>query len=550
MLPRLVPSVALILGLLALPADAADDPPSAAAPSQTANASQSESASAAAPAAAPVVQPGDAGFSRELAERLAAVSGTPSAADREDRAALTAFYAARQHAPVWVGATGLTPAGDAIVAEIRRADDWGLEASAFPLQAVTSAVGSDRARADAEIAVSHAVLKYARLARGSRSDPVTLSKFLDRKLPLLEPRQVIEAAAKADNPDAFLRFLHPQHPQFEALRQKYLALKRGQPVAAAPAPAAPPSADKKGSVAPKGAAVPASPSARKLLVNMEEWRWMPVSLGDFYVWVNVPEFTLRVVKNGQVVHTERVVAGKPDTPTPIFSQNMEQVIFHPNWGVPESIKKADVLPSLIRGSTRIFTFYHLKIQRGGRDVDPSTVDWSTADIRQFHVYQPPGENNVLGNIKFRFPNKHDVYMHDTPQKQLFNADLRAFSHGCMRVRNPQRLAELLLAEDQGWPAQRTAAAFAPGAPQNNQVNLGRKIPVHITYFTAAVSDDGKLKLFPDVYNHESKIALGMEGKAHLIPKEKALVSAEPGLAESRGPGYAKKDLVHQVFGNN
>ena len=185
---------------------------------------------------------------------------------------------------------------------------------------------------------------------------------------------------------------------------------------------------------------------------------MPESLGDFYVWVNVPEFTLRVVKNGQVIHTERVVVGKRDTPTPIFSQDMEQVIFHPNWGVPESIKKADVLPSLIRGSTRIFTFYHLKIQRGGRDVDPATVDWSTADIRQFHVYQPPGENNVLGNIKFRFPNKHDVYMHDTPQKQLFNADVRAFSHGCMRVRNPQRLAELLLAEDQGWPAQRVAAA--------------------------------------------------------------------------------------------
>ena len=280
---------------------------------------------------------------------------------------------------------------------------------------------------------------------------------------------------------------------------------------------------------------------------------MPEALGDFYVWVNVPEFTLRVVKGGQVVHTERVVAGKRETPTPIFSQDMEQVIFHPNWGVPESIKKADVLPSLIRGSTRIFTFYHLKIQRGGRDVDPATVDWTTADIRQFHVYQPPGENNVLGNIKFRFPNKHDVYMHDTPQKQLFNADVRAFSHGCMRVRNPQRLAELLLAEDQGWPAQRVAAAFAPGGAQNNQVNLGRKIPVHITYFTAAVVQDGTLKLFPDVYGHESKIALGMEGKAHLIPKEKTPVRAEAigSLAESTGTGgYAKKDLVHRVFGNN
>ena len=145
------------------------------------------------------------------------------------------------------------------------------------------------------------------------------------------------------------------------------------------------------------------PNARKLLVNMEQWRWMPELLGDFYVWVNVPEFMLRVVKDGQVIHTERVVAGKRDTQTPIFSQDMEQVIFHPNWGVPESIKRNDVLPSLIRGSTRIFTFYNLKIQRGGRDVDPATVDWSTADIRQFHVYQPPGENNVLGNINSASP---------------------------------------------------------------------------------------------------------------------------------------------------
>ena len=354
-----------------------------------------------------------------------------------------------------------------------------------------------------------------------------MSKNLDRKLLLLAPPQVIDAASKAQAPDAYLRSLHPQQPPFEALRQKYLALKGGQAAEKA--------------------------TARKVLANMEEWRWMPETLGDFYIWVNVPEFTLRVVKNGQVIHTERVVVGKTDTPTPIFSQDMVQVVFHPNWGVPESIKKQDVLPSLIRGSTRIFTFYHLRIQRGGRDVDPATVDWNTADIRHFHIFQPPGENNVLGNIKFRFPNKHDVYMHDTPQKQLFNADVRAFSHGCMRVRNPQRLAELLLAEDQGWPAQRVAAAIAPGAAQNNAVNIGRKIPVHITYFTAAVVQDGTLKLFPDVYGHESKIALGMEGKAHLIPKEKTPVRAEAigSLAESTGTGgYAKKDLVHRVFGNN
>jgi murein L,D-transpeptidase YcbB/YkuD len=553
MLSRLLPSTALIVSLLALPASAAEaPPPDATAASEATPANQAANIPQPAPEAVSATQPGAAGLGPELAGRLAASGGNLSAAGREDRAALAAFYAGRQQEPVWVGAAGLAPMGEAVAGEIRRADDWGLEASAFQLPAMRASAGSELARAEraeAEIALSLAILKYARHARGSRSDPATLSKFLDRKLPLLGPQQVIDAAAKSATPDAYLRSLHPQHPQFEALRQKYLALKRGQPVAQG-GPSSP-EADKK-SGKQKAAAAPEPASAKKLLVNMEEWRWMPESLGDFYVWVNVPEYTLRVVKDGKVIHTERVVAGKRDTPTPIFSQDMEQVIFHPNWGVPESIKKQDVLPSLIRGSTRIFTFYHLKIQRGGRDIDPATVDWATADIRNFHVYQPPGENNVLGNIKFRFPNKHDVYMHDTPQKNLFTADVRAFSHGCMRVRNPQRLAELLLAEDQAWPAQRVAAAMATGGAQNNQINLGRKIPVHITYFTAAVEDDGKLKLFPDIYGHESRIALGMEGKAHLIPKEKAPAPAEAigSLAESRGPGYAKKDLVHQVFGNN
>ena len=537
MLSRLLPLTAAMLGLLATSAAASDNPPAA-------------GGAAVVTGAVPMLSPdaGEQGFSQELAERLTAGANVTSA-EREDRAALVAFYASRNHELVWVGPGGLTPAGQAVAGEIRRADDWGLEAAAFPLPAVgpdSGSSGLSRAqRADAEVAIGLAILKYARHARGSRSDPATLSRFLDRKLPLLDPREVITAAAKADPPDAFLRWLHPRHPQFEALRQKYLALKSGR----TEAPAAAGETGAAGKTPGKSRPAPQSSTARKLLVNMEEWRWMPESLGDFYVWVNVPEFTLRVVKDGRVIHTERVVVGKRDTQTPIFSQNLEQVIFQPSWGIPESIKKQDVLPSLIRGSTRIFTHYNLRIQRGGKDIDPSTVDWSTADIRSYHVFQPPGANNVLGNVKFRFPNKHDVYMHDTPQRQLFSAEVRAFSHGCMRVRNPERLAELLLAEEQGWPANRVAAAFKSG-PQNNTVNLSRKIPVHITYFTAAVDDDGKLKLFGDLYEHESKIALGMEGKAHLIPrwKENAVNADVVGrLSETSGSGYAKKDPVRRTF---
>jgi murein L,D-transpeptidase YcbB/YkuD len=534
---------AAIVGMSALPALAAEGPAR-----QQADNAPSPAPSAIAPA--PTTS-GPLGFAQDFAERLAA-TGNLAAADREDRAALAKFYADRQQEPAWTSATGLTPAAAALIAEIRRAGDWGLEAAAFQLPASSGIELSRAGRADAEIALSLAILKYARHARGGRAEPTSLSRNLDRKLPLLDPGQVIEQASKAAEPDAYLRSLHPQHPQFEALRQKYLALTRGQAIAPSD-----PSLSAEGSKGGKKTAGVASETsqARRVLINMEQWRWMPESLGDFFVWVNIPEYTLRVVKGSKLVHTERVIVGKRDTQTPVFSQDMEQVIFHPFWGIPESIKRNDVLPSLVRGSSRLFDHYNLRIQRGGRDIDPASVDWASADIRQFHVYQPPGPNSVLGVMKFRFPNKHDVYMHDTPTKNLFNAEVRMFSHGCVRVREPQRLAELVLAEDQGWPASRVAAAIS-GGPQNNQIGLTRRVPVHMTYFTAVIDRSGELKLFADIYGHEQRIALGMEGKTHLVARmvkeEKPPTRADAvgSLAETAtggAPGGSKKDWVRRAF---
>jgi murein L,D-transpeptidase YcbB/YkuD len=547
MLPSRLATIGLILGLLAVPAAVAETPTAAA--TDTAAGRPADTAPQSTPAA-----PGPIGFAPEFGERLAQTSSL-AATDREDRAALASFYEARQQEPVWIAAAGLTPAAEAAIAEMRRADDWGLDSAAFQLPALPAPAGSELSRAEranAEIALSLAILKYARHARGGRAEPTSLSRNLDRKLPLVDPRQVIDQASKAASPDAYLRTLHPQHPQFEALRQKYLGLKRGQPIARAD-----PNPPEEGKKAGKRKAAEASeaPNARKLLVNMEEWRWMPEALGDLYVWVNIPEYTLRVVKDGKTIHTERVIVGKRDTQTPVFSQDMEQVIFHPFWGVPESIKRNDILPSLARGSTRLLERYNLRVQRGGRDIDPASIDWAGADIRNFHVYQPPGGNNVLGVMKFRFPNKHDVYMHDTPTKNLFNAPVRTFSHGCVRVREPQRLAELLLAEDQGWPAARIAAAIN-GGPQNNQINLTRKVPVHMTYFTAVVDKAGELKLFADIYGHEQRIALGMEGKAHLVARlvkeEKAPSRADAvgSLAETTSGGRSKHDWINRAFGNN
>jgi hypothetical protein len=265
-------------------------------------------------------------------------------------------------------------------------------------------------------------------------DPTALSRFIDRKPPLADSASVIEEAAKAAQPDAYLRGLHPQHPQFERLRQAYLALKAGRQLAQTEA------AESAG--VKKGATSDAS-IARRVLVNMEEWRWMPESLGDFYIWVNVPEFQIRVVRNAAVIHTERVVVGKTDTQTPIFSDEMEQIIFHPFWGIPDSIKQAGILPTLLRGSTKMMERRNLRTSRG--DIDPLSVDWTQNDIRKFHVYQPPGDNNLLGVVKFRFPTSTTSTCTIRRRSFCSTQPCAPTAMAAARVRDPQKLAEVILA---------------------------------------------------------------------------------------------------------
>ena len=159
---------------------------------------------------------------------------------------------------------------------------------------------------------------------------------------------------------------------------------------------------------------------------MERWRWLPHDLGPFYVKVNIPEFMLRVVEDGKPVHTTRVVVGKPDKQTPIFSKEMQEIVFGPFWNVPTSIKVEEIRPYLSEEAawffggggwnTSVFQRHDLRIRYGGREVDPGSIDWNRVDIRNLEIFQPPGPANVLGRVKFVFPNKHDVYMHDTPQK--------------------------------------------------------------------------------------------------------------------------------------
>jgi murein L,D-transpeptidase YcbB/YkuD len=267
-----------------------------------------------------------------------------------------------------------------------------------------------------------------------------------------------------------------------------------------------------------------SPSRTRLIqLNMERWRWLPNDLGPFYVTVNIPEFTLRVMEEGKAAFTTRVVVGKPDKQTPVFSNEMQEVVFNPYWNVPNSIKMEELLPSIRGGGdwffggggggwdTSVFARNGLRVAIGTKEVDPSMLDWNRIDIRSLNVYQPPGPENVLGTVKFVFPNKHDVYMHDTTQKNLFAKTVRAESHGCMRVQNPDQLAVTLLGKDQGWTAQKVASTIESGV-EDQHVGLKQKIPVYITYFTLKVNDDGSLATYNDIYGHDARMASAMLGE--------------------------------------
>jgi L,D-transpeptidase YcbB len=470
------------------------------------------------PAPGPGVQAGIASTllpaeAEALRKALAALAAGATDEERSEHAALLAFYETRGFAALWLTEAGaLTPKAALVAAEIKRAEEWGLEPKDFPLPSgldAPKAAPADAAAAN-EIAISKAILKYGRYARGGRiiNPSAQLSSYLDRRPQLLKPQAILEGIAAADAPDVYLRGLNPSHPQFEKLRQKYLNLLSQKKQKSA--------------------------EARKLLANMEEWRWMPADMGEIYVWNNIPDFTQRVIQNGKTVREAHIVAGERDKQTPVFSRPMRKIVFRPTWIVPDSIKVREVWPSLLRGGG-LLREWALEVRtKEGQPVNWHRIDWSAADIRTYEVIQPNGPKSVMGKVKFSFPNQHTVFMHDTlpRDKWMFNAARRTYSHGCMRVADPIGLAKVVLRADKGWDPARVIEAVNSG-PLNNEIAIEHRIMVHMTYFTAFVDDGGKLHTFPDVYGHEQRIALALAGKwdriakgrDHLAPVELALSDA-------------------------
>lgn len=263
---------------------------------------------------------------------------------------------------------------------------------------------------------------------------------------------------------------------------------------------------------------------QRIVINMERWRWMPDELGSSYVINNVPEYITRTFKDGKVIFKEKIIVGLPEWPTPSFSAEMKTIVFNPSWGVPDGIKAKELKPRLQRaggggffdqlfggggGGAAVIKAYGFTAYRNGKPVDPYSVDWSSADLRQYSFIQPPGGENPLGFVKFMFPNSHDVYMHDTTQRHLFAQSKRPYSHGCIRVNDPMRFAEVLLEQDKGWSRERAAAARR----SSETITLDNHIWVHTAYLTTWVDDDGKVLNFGDVYGLDSRVSQALGGRS-------------------------------------
>ena len=249
--------------------------------------------------------------------------------------------------------------------------------------------------------------------------------------------------------------------------------------------------------------VPASYRLGEIAANMERYRWLPRSFGSRYIFVNVPAFKLEAYDSGQKVLEMKVIVGQEyqDKATPVFADSMETVVFRPYWDVPPSIAAKEIFP------------------KGGAYMARENMEVYSQHGRTA-VRQRPGPKNALGFVKFLFPNDFNIYLHDTPNHELFNKDIRAFSHGCIRLEKPTELAEWVL----GWPADRVEEAMKDG-PNSRGVRLPRKIPVYITYFTAYINN-GELYFGNDLYGRDDKlVAVVMPGA---LPS-KAVVDAVEAL---------------------
>ncbi len=258
--------------------------------------------------------------------------------------------------------------------------------------------------------------------------------------------------------------------------------------------------------------VPAAEHARQIQLNLERWRWLPADLGRRHVFVNAANFELDLVEDGREVFTSRVMVGRPYRRTPVFSDRISYLVLSPYWHVPHSLAVQDQLPAQ-RRDPGYFAQAGIRVFRGwGQDaveVDPAAIDWSRVSASSFpyRLRQDPGPRNFLGGVKIMFPNRFNVYLHDTPSRALYERSRRDFSSGCTRVEKALELTELLLQDVPGWNMARIRQAVERGREET--VRLPRSVPVHLLYQTAWAAPDGAVHFRHDIYERDTPLAAAL-----------------------------------------
>jgi murein L,D-transpeptidase YcbB/YkuD len=500
---------------------------------------------------------GDTAIVEKLRDQLAAGKFDRILGGKKERLIVETFYTGRDFAPLWIADGAMNDRAKAAAAYLAGVDADGLDPSEYPVPQIKAGMEPE-ALAEAEIKLTDAVLTFARHAMSGRVHYSRVSADIIYDLAKPDPANVLARVSKGQDVAAALDSFNPPQPQYKALKAKLAEARGGKGDPSKPVipqgPVLKYSKDKKGNeVLMEDPRVPAlrqwfsltapdgdtnydkalsdsiakfqkeqglnangqltaatleainGPKREKtvdiILANMERWRWMPRDLGETYVMVNIPDFTLRVVKDNKLVWKTRVVVGKPTLPTPLLSADMKYITVNPTWNVPPSIIQNEYLPALQQ--------------------DPQAMERIGLKVEQnrdgtIRIYQPPGDRNALGRIRFNFPNKFLVYQHDTPDKHLFAHDKRAYSHGCMRVQDPLKYGEVLLGltlPNEHYTADRLQKMF--GGSEVN-INFPAGIPDHLTYQTAFVDDAGALQIRDDVYGRDAKLISIMKGSERKV----------------------------------
>ena len=490
-----------------------------------------------------------------------------------ERKALESYYTARQFAPIWIRDDRLTGNAKAVIARLKNASADALDPTDYPAPDFAAATGAD-ALAAADIRLTQSIMTFARHLSAGRIAPNRVVAEVDYGAHTPEPADILKRIPEARDINAAFNSFDPPHEAYKALKAKLAELRAGgsrndadRRIAGGPAikpgdkdarvpqlrerlnvslaagaatqetmkvrdkrtgklklvkvqkEAGKPdelvydkallnavkAVQARADIKPTGvidartlAAINGPNAAQKadaVAATMERWRWLPRDLRKTYVMVNIPDYTLKVVRDDKIAWRTKIVAGRPQTQTPLLTAAMDNVVVNPSWYVPQSIIQNELLP-VYASDPQIFDRMGLEVKRGPDG--------------HINVVQPPGAANALGRIKFNFPNKLQVYLHDTPEKRLFASERRAHSHGCMRVENPIKFGEVML-----------GLALAGSAPDVRQIErlvgqeektfkLDKRPMVHLTYQTAYIDDAGTLVVRDDIYGFDQRIKAIMQ----------------------------------------